>query len=135
MERKIQEIRNALNAAHGDSDWERGVATYAKELFEAYLKDKNLTDPHSKIKDLDETDLKRGAKSWLWYSKCGCALLTNYEICKRLCSPIEMQNTNYGALPPPTGQSWEGFQAAALSEAAQLVVRIANERGKRRFIA
>lgn len=135
MKKTVREIQNKLNTTYGENNWKCGVILYAKELFEAYLAEKGITDPYTPIKHLDESDLRRGASSWLWYSKCGCSLLSPYEICMRLCSPSEMQSTNYGTLPPPTGQSWESFQAKALCEAAELVVQAAKVPLKRQFIA
>ena len=99
------------------SAWSRGVILYADELLDNVWDNAEIT----------ECALLNGARDWQEYSENGCSLIYDEEICYRLCAPWEIKRKRKGALPPNRQENWIDVQARALYQAAQLLIRIANE--------
>ena len=98
------------------SAWSRGVILYADELLDN-IKGGKTTELH----------LLNGAKDWQEYSKRGCSLIYDEEICQRLCAAWEIKRKRGGDLPPNTHEGWLDVQARALYQAAHMLIRIAEE--------
>ncbi len=131
MQRRIGEIYEAIHAVHARSAWEKGVICYADELFTAYLEGRGLSldDIRTRIGKITEADLLRGAPSWERYSRGGMALISNEDICRRLCAKAVFKKKMGGRVPPSTGgRDWLDFQATALEYAAKIVVGAVNWR-------
>lgn len=96
-----------------ESAWTKGVKIYAKELQE-FLDNENL--PATK------ENLLNGATDWKEYSYGGCALIYDYEIAERLCSPSELKRTKGGERNPNNNETWLDVQARALYQASRLVL-------------
>jgi len=91
------------------SAWARGVKTYALELIE------------SLEGDYSYAALLNGATDWHAYSYGGSALIYNYDIAERLCSPSELKRCKGGYNQPSPRETWLDVQTRALSQAARLV--------------
>ena len=103
------------------SAWKRGVLLYADELLD------NIRDNDDG--KVTEAHLLNGARDWKEYSKGGCSLIYDNEICQRLCAPWESKRKRGGDLPPNGRETWLDVQARALYQAAHMIIRIANEKG------
>lgn len=122
MEQKlIATIRNKIINSPANSAWDRGVRTYALEIFDNYIEE------HNSNKQITEKDLLNGASNWSEYSWDGCAEIYDEDICKRLSTPSEQKKTRYGELKPNPNEEWLDVQARALYQAAQIVLSIVNE--------
>lgn len=144
MQRKISDIRRELQGqkARGEyspeklrafyrkSAWKRGVCDYAEWLFDDYLDRRDLLgcDENIRIGKIKEADLLNGAASWDQYSRGGCSLIYNEDICKALCTEREQKRFHNGKLPPNNHEDWIDVQARALQEAAEMVLAAANRR-------
>ncbi len=131
MQRRIGEIYEAIHAVHARSAWEKGVICYADELLAAYLEGRGLSldDIRTRIGKISEADLLRGAPSWERYSRGGMALISNEDICRRLCAKATFKKKQRGQAPPSTRESdWLDVQAAALEAAAKIVLGAVNWR-------
>ena len=98
------------------SAWNRGVVRYAMELM-------NDVDG----KEITEKNLLGGADNWREYSYGGCALISDGDICHRLCTPSEIKKTKDGERNPNKHETWIDVQARALYQAARLIMRIKRE--------
>lgn len=79
MEQKlIATIRNKIINSPAKSAWNKGVRTYALEIFDNYIEE------HDPIKQITEKDLLTGAKDWQQYSRGRFSLIYDENICKRL---------------------------------------------------
>ena len=99
------------------SAWNRGVVKYAMELM------KNIDFG----KEITEKNLLKGAKDWNQYSKGGCSLVYDVDICHRLCTPSEIKKTHNGERRPNKHETWIDVQARALYQAARLIMKIKGE--------
>ena len=108
------ELEARYSKAH--SAWSRGVLLYADELLDNIRDDGRVT----------EARLLDGARNWKAYSRGGCSLITDEEICKRLCTPSESRRTKGGVLPPNSREAWMDVQARALYQASHIVLELAN---------
>lgn len=97
-----------------ESAWTKGVKIYAEELQE-FLDNENL--PATK------ENLLNGATNWKEYSEGGSALIYDYEIAERLCSPSELKRTKNGERNPNGNETWLDVQARALYQASRIVLR------------
>ena len=99
------------------SHWQRGVLNYAIDFVD-FLEENN--------RELNMIELLNGARDWGQYSwgAAWCALIYNDEICIRLCSEKEKRKTDYGAKRPNANEEWLDVQARALSQAADLLIKI-----------
>ena len=118
---KKEEIKNAImdalnkNYRKARSSWKRGVIAYAIELIDDLDASKKIT----------EKALLNGARNWAEYSKGGCSLIYDDDICRRLCAPWEIKRKRMGDLPPNGRETWIDVQARALYQAAHMIIRIA----------
>ncbi len=133
MQRKIGEIYEAIHCVSARSAWEKGVIRYADELFEAYLSNRGLSlkDFQVRIGKITEADLLRGAPSWDRYSRGGMALVSNEDICRRLCTKAVFKKKLGGQVTPSTGEDWLDQQTKALEYAAKIVLGAVNWRNDR----
>ena len=99
------------------SAWSRGVLLYADELLDNIWEDGKVTEAH----------LLNGARDWKEYSEGGCSLIYDEDICHRLCAPWEIKRKRGGDLPPNSRETWIDVQARALTQAAKIIIRIANK--------
>jgi len=122
MEQKlIATIRNKIINSPAKSAWNKGVRTYALEIFDNYIEE------HDSNKQITEKDLLNGASNWSEYSWGGSSLIYDEDICKRLSTPSEQKKTRYGERKPNPNEEWLDVQARALYQAAQIVLSIANK--------
>ena len=130
MQGTIAEICREIECHPARSAWDRGVRSYAGELFEAYMTGKGLHpyDADGRIGKITDADLLNGAGDWSRYSYGGCADVHDADICERLCCPSEAKKKKHGELPPNAGETWLDVQARALKQAARLVERVVNRR-------
>ena len=101
---------------HPRSAWNRGVVRYAMELM-------NDVDG----KEVTEKNLLGGADNWKEYSYGGCALISDVDICHRLCASWEIKKTKDGERRPNKHENWMDTQARALYQAARLIMKIKKE--------
>lgn len=124
----INELKQAIANEKPRSAWGRGVKEYAEglteELAEAirggYYTEDKLTD-RAALKE----QLLNGAKDWSQYSWGGSALIYDGDIAERLCSPSEYKRSREGDRRPNSREEWLDVQARALSQAANMIVRLA----------
>lgn len=130
MQRIIAEIYQEIESHPVRSAWDKGVRSYAEELFETYITNMNLRidDAKTRIGKIVDADLLNGASDWSQYSYGGCADIYDSDICERLCCPSEIKKKKHGELPPNAYETWLDVQAKALKQAARLVKRIVNRR-------
>lgn len=132
MQRLIRDIRNELDNRSARSAWDRGVRDFAVDMLESYLERRNLCiwDGLVRMGKITEEDLLDGAKDWSQYSRDGNYLIYNQDICRALCNQRDQKRTQDGKLPPNDQEDWLDFQARALQQAAQMVMKAVNRRGK-----
>ena len=99
------------------SAWNHGVMRYALELVTSIDVGEEIT----------EKCLLNGAENWHQYSEGGCALIYDFDICHRLCTPSEIKKTKDGERRPNKRENWIDVQARALYQAAQLIMKIKKE--------
>ena len=99
------------------SAWNHGVMRYALELINSIEVGEEIT----------EKCLLNGAENWHQYSEGGCALIYDFDICHRLCTPSEIKKTKDGERRPNKRENWIDVQARALYQAAQLIMKIKKE--------
>lgn len=130
MQRKIGEIYETIHNSPARSAREKGIIQYADELLEAYLSNRGLSlkDFQVRIGKITEADLLRGAPSWDRYSRGGMALVSNEDICRRLCTKAVFKKRMGGLVQPSIGGDWLDVQATALAEAAKIVLDAVNWR-------
>ena len=122
----VSEIRKKIEASNARSAWQRGVRTYAVELFDELVDHRNLQDGDILTDKVTEKELLNGADDWLQYSYGGCAEIYDGDICERLYPPSVVQKKREGELPPHRDETWLDVQAKALKQAASRVRRYAN---------
>lgn len=103
------------------SAWSKGVKLYAHE-FQKYLTENNL--PATK------DNMLNGAKNWANYSEGGCALICDFEIASRLCTPSELVKCKGGQRGPNSRETWLECQARALNQAHIKVIHLAAKDGQ-----
>ena len=132
MQQLIRDIQNETDAIPGRCAWTFGVHCYAVDMFSEYIGRMGLDiwDESAGIGKITEEDLLDGAKDWLQYSRDGNSLVYNKDICCRLCNRRDQERTQDGKLPPDDHEDWLDFQAGALQQAAQIVIKAVNRRGK-----
>lgn len=111
------EITAQINALPARSAWVKGVKVYALELLESATENGQ---------PLQLKNLLNGAQTWREYSSGGNALIYDYEIADRLCSPSEMKKTRDGERSPNKNETWLDCQARALSQAARMIEKSLN---------
>ena len=123
-----KELINAISASKARSAWAKGVKWYALNLVEERYK-----------QDTDIVTVKmavylNGAETWKEYSygAHGCALVHNYEIARRLCTPGELKKTAFGHKQPNGSVTWLEVQARALYQAHQLIADLIKAEWRKR---
>lgn len=122
-----------IKSARARSSWAKGVKLYALELLDNY---DNLVRFCARmgyeLAPLNRENLLDGAKDWVQYSQGGCALVYNWDIAERLCSPSELKRcTRKGGTLREL--DWLKIQARALAQAASLLFEAAAKVAARRF--
>jgi hypothetical protein len=108
-------LTNKLNATKALSAWKKGVKDYALEMVESA--EVELTPENAKA------SLLNGAKDWKQYSEGGCALIYDADIAERLCAPSFLKKKKGGSLQPSARVNWLDWQACALFQAFNLIIR------------
>jgi hypothetical protein len=124
----INELKQAIANEKPRSAWGRGVKEYAEGLAEdleeaiwyGYYAEDKLTD----LEALKERMIN-GADNWSQYSWGGCSFIYDSDIAERLCSPSELKKVKGGDRRPNSREEWLDVQARALSQAANMIVRLA----------
>ena len=113
---KKEVIKKALEEEKARSAWKTGVILYAFDILD------NMEDG-----EVTEKNLLNGADNWKQYSYGGCALISDIDICHRLCTPSEIKKTKDGERRPNKQENWLDVQARALYQAARLIMKIKRE--------
>ena len=108
-----------LKAVKCRSAWDKGVKEYAYMLLDNIFSDRDYK-AMTNVTSLHEA-LLRSAKNWKRYSYGGCALISNEQIAKTLCSPSELKKYKNGMLRPNKQDTWLDVQAKALVQAENLI--------------
>ena len=119
------ELINAIKESKACSAWAKGVKWYALNLVkESY---QNATD----IVKADVAIYLNGAENWREYSYgvLDGALVYDYDIAERLCTPSELKKTNFGRKQPNGSVTWLDVQARALKQAHQLITELIKKEG------
>ena len=127
----IKELRAAIEAEPARSAWDKGKKLYALELLDelaeaiegGYFDPANITD-RAALK----AQMLNGADSWSQYSYGGSALIYDGDIAERLCSPSEYKRSREGERRPNSREEWLDVQARALSQAANMIMRLSGAR-------
>ena len=106
-------IMDALEKEKARSAWKTGVILYAFDILD------NMEDG-----EVTEKNLLNGAKDWKQYSYGGCALISDGDICHRLCASWEIKKTHDGARRPNKQETWMDTQTRALYQAYMLIMKI-----------
>lgn len=120
-EKLITDIQKEISNYPSHSAWDKGVRTYAEEIFNKYIEE------HNSIEHITEKDLLNGAEDWQRYSEGGFSLIFDTDICKRLSTPSEQKKTRYGEQKPNSKEDWIDVQARALQQAAAIILSAANK--------
>ena len=132
-EQEENEMKNAqfiaaltaqLEAVKNRSAWDRGVQQYAESLVDdlaEYLDGGWITLDNLRTWDGAQSAMLNGANGWTSYSYGGSALIYDYEIAGRLCTPSELKKTRGGERNPNSRETWLDCQARALRQASRRV--------------
>ena len=112
------ELIKAIKESKARSAWAKGVKLYALNLVEKRYQ--NDTD----IVKVNMAVYLNGAETWKEYSYGGCALIYDYDIAKRLCTPSELKKTDFGRKQPNGSVTWLDVQARALKQAHSLIAEL-----------
>lgn len=114
--KEIEQVRAELNKRKDRSAWDMGVTDYAHDLLDTV--EESAREGHSlnTVREWKESMLN-GAQDWKEYSNGGCALICDYDIAVRLCTPSELRRKRNGELNPNSRESWLDVQARALYQA------------------
>ena len=112
------ELIKAIKESKARSAWAKGVKLYALNLVEKSYQ--NATD----IVKVNMAVYLNGAETWKEYSYGGCALVSDYDIAKRLCTPSELKKTDFGRKQPNGSVTWLDVQARALKQAHSLIAEL-----------
>ena len=109
-------IMDALEKEKARSAWSKGVIQYAFDILD------NMEDG-----EVTEKNLLNGTKDWKQYSYGGCALISDVDICHRLCASWEIKKTHDGERRPNKQETWRDTQTRALYQAYMLIMKIKRE--------
>ena len=120
-----KELIEAIKASKARSAWAKGVKWYALNLVEESYQ--NATD----IVKVSMSVYLNGAETWKEYSygAHSCALVYDYDIAKRLCTPGELRKTEFGRKLPNGFENWLDVQARALYQAHRLIAELIKREG------
>ena len=117
------ELIKAIKESKARSAWAKGVKLYALNLVEKSYQ--NATD----IVKVNMAVYLNGAETWKEYSYGGCALIYDYDIAERLCTPSELKKTDFGRKLPNGFVNWLDVQARALYQAHRLIAELIKKEG------
>ena len=120
------ELIKAIKESKARSAWAKGVKLYALNLVEKRYQ--NATD----IVKINMAVYLNGAETWKEYSYGGCALIYDYDIAKRLCTPSELKKTDFGRKQPNGSVTWLDVQARALKQAHSLIAELIKAEWRKR---
>lgn len=111
-----------------------GLRKYAMELFESLLSIRGIHSDDGKaiLDPVREEELLDGCVDWKEYSYSGCSLISNEDICYRLCSDSVIQKKKRGRLPYKKSKTWLDLQADFLKHAVGIVIYAVNCHPSRR---
>jgi hypothetical protein len=120
---KANQLLNEVVKTQPRSQWAQGVKLYAIELLQDVHPETDLTSSN-----LDKHILN-GARDVKQYSEGGEALVWNYDIAERLCTPSEFERKDYGRRNPNKQETWIDCQTRALYQArVQLLALISQDK-------
>ena len=120
------ELINAIKESKARSAWAKGVKWYALNLVEeSYKQDTDIVKVSMAV-------YLSGAETWKEYSYGGCALVYDYDIAKRLCTPSELNKTDSGRKQPNGSLTWLDVQARALKQAHSLIAELIKAEWRKR---
>ena len=122
------ELINAIQASKARSAWAKGVKWYALNLVEeSYKQDTDIVKVKMSI-------YLSGAETWKEYSygAHSCALVHDYDIAERLCTPSELKRTEFGHKQPNGSVTWLDVQARALYQAHRLIAELIKAEWRKR---
>ena len=127
---KLDTLAEAIKAEPARSAWNKGVKLYAPELiedvdFEGIDTFNDVPNHRSIANSFRKKALLNGAQDWQQFSEGGCSLIYNADIAERLCSPSELKRVKGGERSPNANETWIDCQARALSQACNMVLRLA----------
>lgn len=110
-------MRSQIDAQKGRSAWDRGVTEYASEIIDG-IEERAIYEGKTpgNVKELLSWALN-GAMDWTQYSEGGCALIYNYQIAERLCTPSELRKVQNGMKAANPRENWIEVQTRALYHA------------------
>ena len=120
------ELIKAIKESKARSAWAKGVKLYALNLVEKSYQ--NATD----IVKVNMAVYLNGAETWKEYSYGGCALIYDYDIAERLCTPSELKKTDFGYKQPNGSVTWLDVQARALKQAHRLIAELIKAEWRKR---
>ena len=120
------ELIKAIKESKARSAWAKGVKLYALNLVEKSYQ--NATD----IVKVNMAVYLNGAETWKEYSYGGCALIYDYDIAERLCTPSELKKTDFGRKQPNGSVTWLDVQARALKQAHSLIAELIKAEWRKR---
>ena len=120
------ELIKAIKESKARSAWAKGVKCYALDLVEdSYKQDTDIVTVKMYV-------YLNGAETWKEYSYGGCALIYDYDIAKRLCTPSELKKTDFGRKQPNGSVTWLDVQARALKQAHMLIAELIKAEWRKR---
>ena len=123
-----EELIKAIKASKARSAWAKGVKWYALNLVEeSYKQDTDIVKVSMAI-------YLNGAETWKEYSYGvhSCALVYDYDIAERLCTPGELKKTDFGHKQPNGSVTWLDVQARALYQAHRLIADLIKAEWRKR---
>lgn len=120
------DLQKAISESKARSAWTRGVRQYASEIISEISQWVCPFDDFRAMKPSRRKEhCMNGAQSWRSYSEGGCALIRDFDIAERLCSPSELKKLTRkdGSLRerPNASETWLECQARALHQAMRLI--------------
>ena len=123
-----KELIKAIKTSKAHSAWARGVKEYALNLVEAaYSNDTDIVKVKMSV-------YLNGAETWTQYSYgvLDAALIYDYDIAERLCTPGELKKTDFGHKQPNGSVTWLDVQARALKQAHSLIADLIKAEWRKR---
>lgn len=117
----MERIRERLAATKSRSAWDKGVKEIAEGLLDQYEEAIRYREGQSPVSPPTEKDVLNGADDWNQYCYGGCAMITNAQIAKALCTPSELRRTDYGRKAPNSRETWMDVQVRAYIQAWRLI--------------
>ena len=119
--KEMQKIRERLAATKPRSAWDKGVKKIAGDLLDRYEEIIRYWEGSDPVPPLTEKIVLNSANSWRQYCYGGCAMITNTQIARTLCTPSELRRTDFGRKAPNARESWMDVQVRAHVQAWALI--------------